>query len=502
MNPNFDAKIVDQVRRKLLEAFRAGSLNKKEIYTACIYYTMADLRSAKYLKQILSSILKNVQFEDRSNGAQSSKLDEIDLYFALIPERFDDFYISNFNLKNELDSLIERSLFCNIFFVYSHESAKRNSSTLADDVRRKTSREIREIYMCPSLREFLIFKFALSKTTKYQGEAAMSKDLKSASPVTSIMTSNDVLITAHQASKFSEVFYKVNGLGVSHIPILKSLIDEQCVKILSRRDLVKRIPPSRIPEEVATRYGIPRGKLVRMIAELGNRTIQELFPSRQNVIFVTPATSISETIDKLSTKHLIGDYERYISGVPVYVSEDMAELEGFVSFRDVLKKFISAQPKDFLSLKVRDVATLPTDYEEVIRMTDSDDLSYADSLFQTGIRSLPIVKGDYDSSELWGFVDEIKVNVYNHEAFTNQLANLECKYFGTPREALRIINPEETLEHCLPEFWKRIEGASPPASFVVGEDAEKPDGTAYVKLLGILSYIDILRAWKKLNPKK
>jgi CBS domain-containing protein len=501
MIPRFDARMVEQVKEPLIEAFKASSLSKKKIYTACIYYAAVDLRPARYLKEVLSLILKNICFEERSGIHPVKELNNIDLYFALIPEKFDDLYTGSFNLKDDLDFIIRRNPSCCIFFVHCHESTKRNSSILAEDISRKTSQKVRDIYICPSLREFLIFKVALSKIIN-SGETPMAKELKATNSITDIMTSSDSLITADLNSKFSEVFYKVNGLGVSHIPILKSPIDEKCIKILSRRDLVKRIPPSRIPEEVATRYGINRGKLVRMIAELGNKTMQELFPSEQNIIFGTPSTSILEAINILSTKHLIGDYDRYISGVPVYVSEDTAELEGFVSFRDILKKFISTQPKEFLSLKVQDVATLPSDYEEIIRMTDSDNLSYADSLFQTGIRSLPIVKGDYDSNELWGFVDEIKVNVYNHEAFTNQLATLECKYFATPREALRIVNPNETLESCLPDFWKRGEGASPPASFVVGEETKKNDGTAYIKLRGILSYIDILKAWKKWNSKR
>jgi CBS domain-containing protein len=345
------------------------------------------------------------------------------------------------------------------------------------------------------LRRLLTHSFLFLKSIQTSGEKIV---LNAKSPAHQIMVSIDKLVTARRDAKFSEVFFKVNGLGVSYIPILDD--NDQCIKILSRRDLVKRIPPARIPEDVALQYGINRGKIVRKIAELGNKKIQDLFPAKQNIVSVKASDTIDMVIDILTQRHEIGDNYRYISGLPVFVDESQ-ELEGFISFRDVIQYFISTQ-KDFLKTYVRDVATLPTDYEEIIRMTDNDDLSFADSLLQAGVRSIPVVKGSYDSHELWGFVDEIKVNIYNHDEFTNNLATLECKHFAIDARTLDrrgyIITPNETLAACLSKFWVREEGQIPPASFVVaerGEEAEK------FELLGILSYVDILKAWKKWNSK-
>ncbi len=501
MLPLFHPKIANQIKQKISEAFRSGEVSQKDIYIAEIYSAPADITSADYLKELLSLIFKKIQFKDKFI---KKKNDSIDFYFALIPESFEEIYTNEYSLRNSLIQVTRRSSSCVIFFIHTHESAKRNSLILADEINQQTSRFPRDIYICPPLRDFLRLKFSLARATNLTGSKAMPKILKPSSLVTEIMTENDVLLTAYQDSKFSEVFFKVNGLGVSHIPILKSSQDDKCVRILSRRDIVKRIPPARIPEEIATKYGINRGKLVGMIAKLGNQQIQALFSSEQSVIFADSSLSIKELIEKLTTKHLIGDDERYISGLPVRIDESN-ELEGFVSFRDVLKKFISLQPQEFLSKKIRDIATIPTDYEEVIRMTDSDDLSFADSMFETGIRSLPIVEGSYDSDELWGFVDEIKMNIYKHEAFTNNLASLECKYFATPASALRIIDPDESIGDCLSAFWEKNEGASAPASFVVGDkNAKKANGDSYkdAKLLGVLSYIDILKAWRRWNPDK
>jgi CBS domain-containing protein len=502
MLPLFHPKVAQQIKGKISDAFRLGEVSQQSIYTAAIYVAPADVKAADYLKDLLALIFREVKFEDRFSNQKNNP---VDFYFALIPERFEEIYTNKFSLRNDIIQAIERRPKCVVFFVHTHESAKRNSSILADEINQQTSRLPRDIYICPPLRDFLRIKFSLARATNLTGSKAMSEILKPSSLVTDIMTDNDVLLTAYQDSKFSEVFFKVNGLGVSHIPILKSSQDEKCVRILSRRDIVKRIPPARIPEEIATKYGINRGKLVGMIAKLGNQQIQSLFPSEQNVIFADPSLSIKGLIEKLTTKHLIGDDERYISGLPVRIDDKSNELEGFVSFRDVLKKFISIQPQEFLGKKIRDIATIPSDYEEVIRMTDSDDLSFADSMFETGIRSLPIVEGSYDSDELWGFVDEIKMNIYKHEAFTNNLASLECKYFATPASALRIIDPDESIGDCLSAFWEKNEGASAPASFVVGDkNAKKANGDSYkdAKLLGVLSYIDILRAWRRWSPDK
>jgi CBS domain-containing protein len=319
-----------------------------------------------------------------------------------------------------------------------------------------------------------------------------------------IMVPADKLIAAHMNAKFSEVFFKINGMGVSYIPVFDD--DDDCVRILSRLDLVKCVPPAQIPEEVAAEYGINRGKIVRSIATLGNKKISDLFPSKQDIVSVKPLDSLEVVIQKLTDKYEIGDKPRYISGLPVFLNGSRT-LEGFISFRDVFQYFIATQ-QDFLEIAMRDVATLPVDYDEVIRMTDDDDLSYADSLLQTGIRSIPIVTGPkgtdkYASRELWGFVDEIKVNIYKHEEFTNNLATLQCKHFAVEAKTLvrrgHIISPDDSLAECLPKFWVREEGQIPPAAFVVAE--KKHEKNDKYDLLGVVSYIDILRAWKRWNAK-
>lgn len=327
-----------------------------------------------------------------------------------------------------------------------------------------------------------------------------------------IMIPVDKLITVKMNAKFSEVFFKVNGMGVSYIPVLDD--DDNCVRILSRRDLVKRIPPARIPEEVARDYGVSRGRIVRSIAELGNKKISNLFPGKQNIISVEPSDSIEVIINRMTDKYEIGDNLRYISGLPVFLKGSQ-ELEGFISFRDILQYFIFTLPDDFLKTpanflktSVSDVATVPVDYEELVRMTDDDDLSFASSQLQMGHRSLPIVtapKGidKYNSRELWGFVDEIKVNIYSHEEFDNNLATLNCKHFAVGVKTLarrgHIISPNDSLRDCLPKFWEREEGQIPPSSFVVAETRDEKNDK--YDLLGVLSYIDILKAWKKWNAK-
>lgn len=494
MIPLFLPKHIRQLKKRLNESIQERQSDTNGPYKVQIYSTSSDFKSASYLKKALSRFR---QISSNDIYINPKNLNEkFSFYFAIVPEEIENIC----DVSREIERIIKRSPSCHIFLVHTHGSSRMNSSTLANLARKRSNYDIRDIDFCPSLPEFLTIRSALLRATQPPGKITMPKDLTASSYVSKIMTPNDRLITVSSDAKFSEVFFKVNGLGISHIPVLKSET-ERCIKILSRRDLVKRLPPTRIPEDVATTAGINRGKLVRMVAELGNKTIEELFPKEQKIEFVVPSTIIGDVIDRLTTKYYIGEFERYISGLPVYVDEETAELEGFVSFRDVIKHFISTQT-EFLKLKVKDIAKLPTDYEEIIRMTNSDNLSYADSLFQTGMRSLPIVEGDYDSQVLWGFVDEIKANTYNHAAFTNQLATLSCDYFATKVEALRVLHPNETLSECLSVFYVREEGQSPPASFVVAEDALNASGQPYKKLKGILSYIDVLKAWKKWNAKK
>jgi CBS domain-containing protein len=357
-------------------------------------------------------------------------------------------------------------------------------------------------YLYRRIKRFLVRRFSFLQNDQREGKTMV---LTAKSPAYEIMAPVDKIITAHTNAKFSEVFFKINGMGVSYIPVLDD--DDDCVKILSRLDLVKSVPPAQIPEEVAAEYGINRGKIVRSIAILGNKRISDLFPGKQNTISVEPSDSMEVVIQKLTEKYGIGERLRYISGLPVFLDGSRA-LEGFISFRDVLQYFIATQ-QDFVKTAVRDVATLPVDYDEVIRMTDDDDLSFADSLLQTGVRSIPIVTGPrgtdkYASRELWGFVDEVKVNIYKHEEFTNNLATLKCKHFAVEVKTLarrgHIISPDDSLADCLPKFWGREEGQIPPAAFVVAE--KKDERNDKYDLLGVVSYIDILKAWKRWNAKK
>ena len=141
-------------------------------------------------------------------------------------------------------------------------------------------------YLYKRIKQSLIRRFSFLQNDQREGKAMV---LTAKSPAYEIMAPVDKIITAHMNAKFSEVFFKINGMGVSYIPVLDDYDD--CVKILSRLDLVKSVPPAQIPEEVAAEYGINRGKIVRSIATLGNKRISDLFQGQQNIISVKPSAS-------------------------------------------------------------------------------------------------------------------------------------------------------------------------------------------------------------------
>jgi len=307
--------------------------------------------------------------------------------------------------------------------------------------------------------------------------------------VTKIYTPFDELAYVEKDSRFSELFYKMTSLGVRHCPVIDPNTQE-CFRIVSRRDLVTLVPPGNmlIPQEVqdATGIKISPSILINLIDELGDETVDNLF-SDQNLIAVSPDDKIIKAVELLSVRQDVAGKKIYISCLPVMEGK---KLLGFISYTDVLKKFIKHQDS-YLKTRVDRIATMDADDQPLWTLHKAQCLR--DAIMRlANVRSLPVVTKP-KSKRLEGFVEDIQVMACNHRSFTNQLGNLGVEYFMTPVERLYTPMPGTILEKCLDKFYDSSEGMYPPPTLAVCDTEEGKEKN----LLGVLSYVDILKKWKE-----
>jgi len=463
---------------------------------AYIGYSSADERLARYLQLALElSGLQAHIYGKEFCYPTFSQPESLDFYFAIIPPEFNTLQKGDYQIEEEIRGVITRQPLCKIVFVYTRLNDIVYTERLRSSIERITGKSVFQIDCTALLKDFY-------RSAKLIGDTLMEKKIKASDTVREIMTLAEDLATVTTRSRFSELYYFMYTLGVSHCPVLDD-DTEECLRIVSRRDLVDKIPPggALILPDVAARYGLDLSRVAQETTKLGRKLIcdEKVFPNPQKpLIQITSDNSIDKVIEKLLTQYPVGEKLIRVSGLPVI---DEGKLEGFVSYKDVLRKFIKGQSEFLQKTTVGDVATIPQDYDNVVRLTDSDTLSDALQQLGNGSRSLPVVKGDYESHILCGFVDDIKVRTYNHPMFAKQLIKLSVVQFMAPVERLPIITPSDTLQTCIENFLKPFDGSFAPASFVVSELIKQEDGSQHQELKGVLSYIDILKGWKEWKRK-
>jgi CBS domain-containing protein len=307
--------------------------------------------------------------------------------------------------------------------------------------------------------------------------------------VTEIYTPFEELVYVEKDSAFSELYYKMTSLGVRHCPVIDPNTKE-CFTIVSRRDLVKVVPPGNmlIPQEVQDASGIKisRSILINLIDQLGDKKVGALFLDR-DLITVTPDDEIVKAVEIFSVRQNVGGKNIYISGLPVLKGK---KILGFLSYTDVLEKFIKHQDS-FLKKTIDMIATMSSEDDPLSTLHKAQCLSDAFMRIEN-YRSLPVVDKP-KSNKLEGFVEDIQVMACNHTHFTNQLSKLGVEHFMTRVERLYTPMPGTILEKCLEKFYNSSEVTYPPSTLAVCNTEEGKEK----HLLGVLSYVDILKKWKE-----
>jgi CBS domain-containing protein len=456
-----------------------GTDKVNEFFDFAISFSFSDGIIAQYLSLALKSLNIQSHLYERSQHPDFLSIpNNIRFHFLIIPFDYHDLLDSeSYALENEVRWIIRNNPKCCIIFVQTPDnSGNRRVEDLVSSTRRISQSSV-DIITFSSHDSF--FNFTQKVVGRIMPEGTDN--------VLSIGKPIEELVYVKKDSLFSELFYKMDTLGVRHCPVLDPKTGK-CSRIISRRDLVRLVPPGNLllPQEVQDATGITISplKLMNLVDDLGEKPVGDLFPDYE-LVSVKSTDFISKAVEYLSIRHPLGGKQAYISGLPIVDGE---KLSGFISYTDVLKKFISHQ-KAYLQTHVDQVATMERAEEPLWRLHESQCLRDA-VIRLKNVRSLPVVdklKGE----KLVGFVEDVQVMAYNHTAFAEQLGALGVKYFMTPVKDLYTPMPGERLEDCISKFWESSSGSYPPSTLAVCHAKHGDDK----RLQGVISYVDILKGW-------
>jgi CBS domain-containing protein len=454
-----------------------------ELYEFAISFSFPEGIIAQYLRVVLKSIgIEPCLCERSQHLDQLTKIPtNIQVHFLIVPSKYDDLLSpESYALENEVRWIVRNNPECCIVFVQTPD--KLGSKRIEDLVR--STRRISQ-----SSVDIITFSNHDSLFNFTQKVVGRIMPLNGSDSVNSIAKPVEELIYVRKDSLFSDLFYKMDTMGVRHCPVFDPETGK-CSRIVSRRDLVRLVPPGNLllPQEVQDETGITISplKLMNLVDELGEKTVGELFPDYE-LVSVSPTASISKAVELLSVRHPLGGNQAYISGLPVVEGE---QLLGFISYTDVLKKFIFHQ-ESYLQTKIDQIATMAKPDEPLWTLHESQLLR--DAVVRLAqVRSLPVVD-KLKSERLVGFVEDVQVMAYNHRSFAEQLGTLGVKHFMTPMRNLHTPMPGELLKDCIKKFWESSSGKYPPSTLAVCDTKNGDDK----RLRGVISYVDILREWRK-----
>jgi len=312
--------------------------------------------------------------------------------------------------------------------------------------------------------------------------------------ISKLMTSSEKLVTVRSNDSFSDLYYRMIAKGVRHIPILAPDSD-LCLGIVSRRDIADQLPPSNedLDQLQDSLPMIDRARLNRILLAKGMEKISSVFPhlGGGGLVHLSPESKIEEAISKLCDKQRVGRGRlTYVSGI--LVLDENGILKGFVSYTDILRKFIKYQEDFMNNLTVDQVALMGS--EKIDCLNDEMKLSLAKMIADgTQRRSFPVLANDEpEESIVVGFLEDIQIKKYLHPEFPELDSALVSEIMTRVNNLPCIPGPTDKISDVLDKFSQPFYGSSPASSFPVCQESG-----GQKKLRGVISYVDILKHWQK-----
>jgi len=280
--------------------------------------------------------------------------------------------------------------------------------------------------------------------------------------VSEIMTPKDKLLTVTLESRLMDAFILMATADVRHLIVLDSKGD--IAGFVSQRDVRKRIPP-KLSQIKKVGEAVDVNLYQKAIATAGSIPISSVMTPFSRLISLNEGANIQDALDSLLKEY---DFGR-ISALPVITGKQAI---GLVSYMDLLCKL------DIPNLLVEN--SMKTD--NLFHVLNSQEVGQVDLLMkQAGIRHIAVF--DMDNS-LVGMIDDITIFWLIHETF--RLHHYPVEKFMQPIESSVYLYGNSNLVEVVDKLFcidKHI-----TALPVVD------DSNGFKKLVGILSYVDILKA--------
>jgi CBS domain-containing protein len=300
--------------------------------------------------------------------------------------------------------------------------------------------------------------------------------------------------------------------------------------MISRGDMYEKIPPmpDKMPPTVLENLELDPNVAHQALMNLVSQNVGEVFQSpveKQAIVALKDTSTISDAIKEFITPHIILNSQgvkktTYFTALPVLNSKK--EIEGIVSFVDIFKKFFKHQTK-FMDTPLFHLATMAEYYQEpeehdkkikvrkavLTKLGVKSTFSNAKMIMDIrGFRSLPVVieepvvdaegkplideegKPVIKVQEIIGFVNDVQIKMFSHKDFLRVLFPLPVSYFMTKVDLLHKPKPDDVIDQLIDMFSLPDGNQQIPSSFAICDSDERN------RLLGIVSYLDILKYWK------
>jgi CBS domain-containing protein len=305
-----------------------------------------------------------------------------------------------------------------------------------------------------------------------------------------VWISNNIKFLTEE-DNLEELYWLYSQYQYRHYPIIEIANNEQgtpinrLIDVISYRNIIEKEPPdSKVLDYLQDekKVAINRVKLLNAMPV----SIKELRIHKggrnPKLVTIKQGTPIKSVIKEFIDQKRLGTANRgtYISCLPV--ESETGELQGIVTYIDILKKFSEFSSNiPNLNCKVEEIDNFVS-VPDVVYLTPNDSISKANHNYQIlGFRDFPVVENE-QTFKLLGMINDIDIKKNLHDALSEHLAKVPVE---------KIMTPAQTERGKM--FTKNAKIGEIANYFLEDRKTGAVPITENGKLVGIVSYIDILK---------
>ena len=440
---------------------------------------------------------------------KKNKIYPYDFYISILPPNYGEISSEDYEFKKELRYLMKNYRH-KIILVSTNYPQNSSIKVLINSLNEVSFHPVQFIYLED-------FNQGIPISLKQIVDQIMPKKeaFKCDDSIKKVMTPKIKLLTVNKDSSVSDAYLLMDQSGKRHCPVLDE--EGKFIRMISRSDMSEKIPPmpDKIPMavQISANLKLDPNAACRSLMDLVGQSVGQVFPiPTEKLVYLNDTSTINEAIEKFTIPYETVNAQgvkktSYFTALPILNSQE--EIEGIVSFIDIFRDFFINQI-DFLNTPLYHLATMDESYQEpenhdpnikikkvsLTRLKAQSTFSNALMIMKLrGFRSLPIVDEEQDN-KLIGFVSDSQIKMFSHKDFLSSLFNLPVSHFMTQKDDLSILGPDHVLDDIFDKFWTLDNNQQLPSSFAICDGNDKD------QLLGVVSYVDILKYWLKYIANK